>query len=324
MWISGEWYRVGVGGDELVGAQRRLGSPGSWAVVDLPARDSILWVARDGDRRGLRLHADPAVPELPGITGANGPECLTAAVGSAIADGPLLTRCPDEELPAAAETAVRGMVRPLAERGVPGIRLVADDSPRATAARSAVLDEARRAGIPVGGPPDPLDARVVVGGWPVAEQVLITQATDPAISGVYLAPWLGNGTLLGYSTGAIVVLNYDTSEGPPTEYVEALDRAGVRELASPAGFQRMAGGDRPPAADRSGSPLRGDRRVLADGSGPGHAGHADVHYRRLDPERPDDPGQRAADGRMTGTSSSRLSQQYVLMAWPFSRGLLLP
>lgn len=236
VWASGEGYRVGVGGARPVDAQRRPGSPGSWAVVDLPAGDSTLWVSRGGDRQGLRLHADPAVPALPGITGPRGPECLTAAVGSAIADGPPLTRCPDEDLSAAAETAVRGIVRSLDERGVPGIRLVADDSPRAAAARAAVLDEARRTGIPVGGPPDPLDARVVVGGWPMAEQVLITQQKDPAASGVYLAPWLGNGTLLGYSTGAVVALNYDTTEGTAAEYVAALDRAGIRELASPSGF----------------------------------------------------------------------------------------
>ena len=236
VWISSDGYTVGTSTAHLVPATTRPGSPGGWAVVDLPAGPSELWITHVGERTALRLDADPAVPALPAITGPNGPECLTAVVGSAIAGGPTPKSCPGERLDPADATALRGTIRSLADRGVPGIRLVTGDSARSAAAAAVVTTEAARAHIRVNGPADPNDARVVVSGWPEAEQALITQNRSPVNSGVYLAPWLANGTLLGYSTGAVVALNFDTTDDTARAYVDALDGRATRALASPAGY----------------------------------------------------------------------------------------
>ena len=236
VWISGDGYTVGTGTAEMVPAATRPGSPGGWAVVDLPAGPSALWVARGGERTPLRLDADPAVPALPGITGPNGPECLTAVVGSVIAGGPVPRICPSDQLGPAEVTALRGLVSSLAERGVPGIRLVTGDSARSAAAAEVVTAEAARDRIAVDGPAHRNDARVVVSGWSKAEETLLTQQHDPVGSGVYLAPWLANGTLLGYTTGAVVALNFDTTSDTPLAYVDALNSRGSRALAAPAGY----------------------------------------------------------------------------------------
>lgn len=100
---------------------------------------------------------------------------------------------------------------------------------------------------------------------------------------MYLAPWLGNGTLLGYSSGAVVVLNFDTTEGAAAEYIGALDRFATRELASPAGSAAwLAGSGRPqPAgptrlyaalAGLSLMGVQGDRHAV-HGSHPSSDGH---------------------------------------------------
>ncbi len=236
VWVDGEGYQVGVG-DALVAAQRRAGAPGAWALVDLPAGPTTLWVEHSGRRAALDVHPDATVPTtLPAITTAAGPECLSAVVGAALAGAVPPSRCPNQALTAADRTALRGMLRSIADRGVPGVRLVGGDSPRANAAERLVRREAARLNLPVDGVGHPLDARVVVGDWSAAERALATQARKPARSGVYLAPWLGNGTLLGYSSGAVVVLNYDTTAGPAAEYIAELDKYALRKLASPAGF----------------------------------------------------------------------------------------
>jgi hypothetical protein len=249
VWVDGEGYRVGTERDQLVAAERRPGAPGGWAVLDLRSGASMLWVEHAGHRASIALDAEPVVPELPGITTADGPECLSAVVGAVMAGAAPLGRCPDQALAAADRRALRGMIRSIADRHVPGIRLVGGDSPRADAAEALVRRQAHGLGLAVDGPPRRLDARVVVGDWSTAEQALIQQTRDPAGSGVYLAPWLANGTLLGYSSGAVVVLNYDTTQGPAAEYVADLDRFATRKLASPEGFAAwLAASGRPAPA----------------------------------------------------------------------------
>jgi hypothetical protein len=236
VWVDGDGYRVGTARDDLIPAERRPGAPGGWAVLDLRSGDSLLWIERAGRRASIALDAEPVVPELPAITTAGGPECLSAVVGAVMAGAAPVSRCPDQALGAVDRGALRGMIRSIAGRHVPGIRLVGGDSPRAHAAESLIRRQARRLGLVVDGTPRRLDARVVVGDWSTAERALIRQTRDPAGSGVYLAPWLANGTLLGYSSGAVVVLNYDTTQGAAAEYVADLDRFATRKLASPAGF----------------------------------------------------------------------------------------
>ncbi len=236
VWVSGDGYTVGTSATEMVPAAARPGSPGGWAVVDLPAGASAMWIARGGERTPLRLAASTAVPALPGITGPNGPECLAAVMGSVIADGPVPSRCPADELTSADATALRGLVGSLAERSVPGIRLITGDSARSAAAAEVITVAAAGDGLPVDGPAHPNDARVVVSGWSEAEETLLVQQRDPVSSGVYFAPWLANGTLLGYTTGAVVALNFDTTSDTPLAYVDALNRRGSRALASPAGY----------------------------------------------------------------------------------------
>ena len=244
IWVSAEGSKVGTSVEDLAPAERRPGAPGAWTVVDLPAGASKLWVAQGAHRQALLVNADASVPVLPGITGPQGPECLTAVIGGTIAGAPAPSTCPDQSLDRRDDAALRAMVRSLAGRTVPGIRLVGGDSPRAKAAAAAVKAEAKRNGIPVNSRPDDLDARVVVGSWEDAERALLVQRTsDPALSGVYLAPWHANGRLLGYSTGAVVVLGYDTTKGSAADYVAALDVEASRALASPAGFEAWLSAD---------------------------------------------------------------------------------
>lgn len=249
VWVDADGYLVGRAAGELVPVERRPGAPGGWAMVDLPSGPSTLWLEQGDDKASLVVDAASSVPPLPAITTAAGPECLSAVVGAVMAGAGPPSTCPDQTLSTEDRKALRGMLRSIAERGVPGIRLVGGDSPRADAAEAVVRQQAARLGLPVDGRPDPLDARVVVANWATAEQALITQTRDFAGSGVYLAPWLGNGTLLGYSSGAVVVLNYDTTAGAAAEYIAALDRFATRELASPAGFAAwLAGSGRPQPA----------------------------------------------------------------------------
>ena len=246
VWVEADGYRVGPAAGELVPAERRPGAPGAWATVELPAGPSTLWVEQGDRRAALVVDAVASVPVLAAITTAAGPECVSAVVGAVMAGAAPPAACPNQALAAEDRTALRLMLRSIAERGVPGIRLVGGDSPRADAAEAVVRQQAARLGLPLDGPRHPLDARVVVADWARAEQALITQTRDYAGSGVYLAPWLGNGTLLGYSSGAVVVLNYDTTEGAAAEYIAALDRFAARDLASPAGFAAwLAASDRP-------------------------------------------------------------------------------
>lgn len=235
VWMDTPDHRVGTD-DASRTLRRRPGAPGGWAVVDLPAGPSTLWVQRGESRASVLLNAAPSAGGVGELSAADGPECLSAVIGAAVANASPPAACPAAALAATERAVLRAMVRSLVDRQVPGLRLVTGDSPRAKAAERTVRRTAQRLGLRVDGPPDPLDARMVVGGWQAAEDALLTQAEDPAGSGVYLAPWLGNGTLLGYSTGALVALNYDTTEGPAADYIAALDRFGVRALASPAGF----------------------------------------------------------------------------------------
>lgn len=246
VWIDGDGYGVRSGNGTLVPAGRRLGAAGSWAVIDLPAGPSTLRIQR-GDAEGtVQLNAESSVPNLPALLTDGGPECLSAVVGATIAGAPPPARCPDQRFAPADRAAIRGMLRSIAERKVPGIRLVGGDTPRADAAERLVRREAGRLGLTVNGERAALDARVVVGDWAAAERTLERQVRDPAGSGVYLAPWLGNGKLLGYSSGAVVVLNYDTTAGAAAQYVAALDRFAVRTLASPAGFAAWLAATRRP------------------------------------------------------------------------------
>lgn len=278
VWVDGADLLVGAAGRDPVPAQRRPGAPGGWAVIDLPTGPSTLWVSRGERRAGIVVEPDSGVPALPGLTTAAGPECLSAIVGAAMVGAATPNRCPDQRLTAADRGSLRAMVRSIAERGVPGIRLIGGESPRASAAAAVVHRQAREVGLPVDAGRDPLDATVVVADWASAEHALIAQVRDPAGSGVYLAPWLANGTLLGYSSGAVVVLNYDTTEGAAADYVAALDAYAARELASPSGFTTwLAATGRPAPAGptRLYASLAGFSLMGADPAmhGGGQAGH---------------------------------------------------
>lgn len=94
VWVEAEGYLVGRAASELVAAERRPGAPGGWAMVDLPAGPSTLWVGQGDHKASLVVDAASSVPALPAITTAAGPECISAVVGAAMAGAGPPVACP--------------------------------------------------------------------------------------------------------------------------------------------------------------------------------------------------------------------------------------
>ncbi|MGH3978848.1 MAG: hypothetical protein ACRDRZ_07590, partial [Pseudonocardiaceae bacterium] len=248
--LSRDGYLVGTDPDRLVPAGRRPGAAGGWAVVDLPAGRSQLWVGNRTDRVPVRIEARDAAAPLPGVTGPDGPECLTAVLGGVTGGAGAAPRCPSEHLTAADADTVRRMVRFLAGRGIPGVRLVSDDSPRSIAATGVATRAAAESGTEVAGAPGPGSAVLLLSGWEGAERTLVEQARGATTnSGIFLAPWLATGPLLGHSTGAVTALDFDPGGGTAQRYLAALRSRGLTALASPAGFSVWLAAQHRTAAD---------------------------------------------------------------------------
>lgn len=239
--ISAAGVRVGTDPAHLVPATARPGTAGSWAVVDLPEGRSRLWVDDGTTRVPLRIEpvGDPAPASL---TGPDGPECLTAALGGFLGAGGA-PGCPADGLSAADAQTLRATVDFLGGRGM-SLHPVGDGSPRAAAAMAEVRAVADARGVRVDEIGDPASAVLVLGGWEQADRLVTAHAQGLAApGGVYLAPWLATAPLLGHGTGAISALSFDPRGTSSQRYLAALRSESVPALASPAGLAAWQGGD---------------------------------------------------------------------------------
>ncbi len=232
----------------------RPGASGGWAVVDLPpgatsltlrAGDAVVATPvrlGDASSAGARLGA--------AATGDDGPECASAALG-ALAAGvhAPLTACPADRLEPADQRDLRALTGFLADRGVPSVTLVADNSPRGVAAAAQVRQAAAARGLPVSGQPDGRGATLVVAGWSGAATALAEHARAqaagqssgrPADAGVYLAPWLLTAPVAGTPSGVSLPLRFDPRDVEGLRYAITLAALFPGEPPSAAGFERWA------------------------------------------------------------------------------------
>jgi hypothetical protein len=224
---------VGLSPTGSVPAGARAGTHGGWAVVTLPPGRSRLWVGHPGVRAAVRV--DTGGTPGPSLTGPDGPECASAALGALLAGSSApVTSCPADRLAAGDAAALRRTVAFLAGRGIRALRVTADASPRSRAAAGVVRAAAAAHGLR----PGTGGADVVVAGWDGADAALrrLLAGTVPP-GGVYLAPWLAAGRLLEYSSGAVVALGFDPYGLPAQQYVAALAGAFPGEAPSAAGYR---------------------------------------------------------------------------------------
>jgi hypothetical protein len=232
--VAGEHdgVRVGPNPGDLVGASPRPGAGGRWALVDLPAGAGELWVEHGGDRVPVDVDAGHGGTEMTAsIAGPDGPECVDAALGAALAGTRgRLGSCPADALSTADEASLRALVGALAKRAVHTLTIAADGSARSTAAAAVVHDAAEHHALTVAADPadpGPDGALVVVSGWAAATSTLADVAgrqragvSYPA--GTYLAPWLLAAPVLRAITGSVLPLRFDPRDAEPARYEVAL------------------------------------------------------------------------------------------------------
>lgn len=241
VYVGALGYRVGTDPEHLVDATVRRGASGGWAVIDLPAGRSQLWIGNDEHRVPLRLDAAGPANPLGALTGPDGPECLTAVVGGRTDDA-LPVRCPADVLADSDAATLRTLVGFLGGRGR-SVHPVVDGSPRSMAALAEVHKAAAERGVRVDEAAEPASAVLLLGGWEQADKLLVEHAGGAAApSGIYLAPWLATAPLLRYSTGAITALRFDPRGELAQRYLAALRARAVPALASPAGLAGWLGG----------------------------------------------------------------------------------
>jgi hypothetical protein len=224
-----------------VRAEARDGAPGHWAVVDLPAGAGELVVTSGAHRAVLRLRtgAEPAPADLvAGLTGPDGPECLSAVVGALVREGAdVPPACPAAALTDADAATLRSTVRFLADRDAPSLHVIEDGSLRSTAAAGVARDAAVAHGLPLADDVTTSGAVLVVAGWETGGRRLVDEALGlSTVFGTYTAPWLATGPVLGRQTGAVTALTVDPRNEPAQRYVADLRASGATGLASPAGL----------------------------------------------------------------------------------------
>lgn len=233
-------------GDRDVPFTARSGAPGGWALVDLPEGTTSITLTAGGLARAVPVDVGTDRTAPAGASGADGPECLSAAVGRILAGGdPAPGPCPSEGLDPADALALRGTVRALASQGAPGLAIAGDVSPRSRAAADVVRTAAGAAGLPVRPAPGPDDALVVVSGWQhaattVRDTARAAQTTPTALGGTYLAPWLLTGGVLGQSPGTLLPLDFGPQEQVPQRYVRTLAAVAPGSAPSLSGLRTWA------------------------------------------------------------------------------------
>jgi hypothetical protein len=246
--VDGPTGGVSVGSVE---AQPRAGASGLWAVVELPAGASTVWIEFDGRRASVDVDTGPGEPGPAGASGVDGPECASAALAAALAQpGRVLTSCPADSLSGPDEASLRSLVEFLAGRGVRSIAVEADGSARSGSAAAVVREAAEASGVPVGAG----GALVVVSGWAAADGMLAAVAKRQASQvsypdGTYLAPWLLNAPVVDATAGAVIALRFDPRDDDAVRYQLALAGPFHDQRPTSSGYQawRTAnGGGEPP------------------------------------------------------------------------------
>ncbi|SDH76951.1 hypothetical protein SAMN05192558_10342 [Actinokineospora alba] len=243
---AGNRLEVRVADGPAVPATPRAGAEGTWAEVDLPSGVGEVSVVSGGDSDTVEV--DPGTDAGPTqAAGVDGPECASAALGGLLAGRrEQLTRCPSDVLSTEDETALRKLVGFLGSRGVTGLTIRGDDSPRASQAAEAVRSAAAEAGLRIDPEPLPDNALVVVAGWSTAAAALTTAAAQQADApvfgyGLYLAPWLLNTPLATSVTTVSAPLRFDPREQLPVSYAIAVGNGFGGENPTVAGFDAWLG-----------------------------------------------------------------------------------
>ncbi|MGI5238463.1 hypothetical protein [Dactylosporangium sp. CA-139066] len=233
--FGAEDVQAGLDPGALTPARARPGTAGSWALVNLPAGRSRLWIARGGATGSLKLDTG-RTPSRADVTTDDGPECASAALGAVLAGSrERAGACPAQELTRDDAGALRAMVAFVAGRHAAAVSVVSDGSPRGAAARAVVESAARAAGLPVTGPGEhPL---FVLSGWAAADATLRdVGAGRVRAQGSYLAPWLLNGPLLTAPSAPLLPLRFDVHDSTPSGYLAALTAAFPGEAPTGVGY----------------------------------------------------------------------------------------
>ena len=261
-------FTVSAGG-AAVPVTPRAGAPGEWAVLDIPAGTDRITVTDDGAPATVPVDVGtaPAEPALArALAGPDGPECAGAMLGGLVAGSAraangaapvpvTLTECPSQRLTAADAGAVRDEVDFLAGRGITGLNLVADDSPRGRAAADLVRAEAGAKSLPVRGTGVVTDTLLVVSGWSEAVPALkdaVARSADEPAGGIVLAPWLLANGVVATAPSEVVALPFNPGESPARQYGATVAAVFPNEGPSTAGYLAWlrAGGPGAPLAQR--------------------------------------------------------------------------
>jgi hypothetical protein len=237
---------IGAGGAP-VSLASRLGAPGQWAVLDIPAGTPTLTVTGDGMTAGIPIDvgsapADPAVQRV--LAGPDGPECAGVALGALAAGRTPTQGCPSQRLTAKDADVLGDAVDFLAQRGITTLDLAADGSPRAVAAEALVRTDAAQRGLTIAAAPAADHTLFVVSGWSAgadALSALSLRAGDGAFGGVVLAPWLFSAPVLAATTSEVLPLTFDPRRNGPREYATTLAAAFPGETPSEGGYLAWTG-----------------------------------------------------------------------------------
>lgn len=239
----------------------RDGASGGWAVIDIPAGSSSLTVTADGVPGAVPISVGSKPTEgsdtltQQALVGPDGPECVSAALGALAAGAGVSGRpdvpgspgakCPSEELTGADAATLTDFVVFLRNRGVSGVTVVADDSPRSRAADQVVRAEAARRGLPISAVPSPTDGLMVLTGWTkAADTVRRANAkgpdAPPSAQGIFLAPWLLTPPVMTLSETSVLGLQFNPQDIDSLGYASTLVGVFPKETPSAAGYRAWA------------------------------------------------------------------------------------
>jgi hypothetical protein len=238
-------------GGVAVPVTARPGAPGGWAVLDIPAGVDQITVTADGSPATVPVDvgdtpADPALQRA--LTGADGPECASGLLGGLVAvstvgrtpaEANLAADCPSRALTAADSDALRDTVTFLAGRGITGLNLVSDGSPRGVAAADLVRVQAARTKLPVRPVGAPTDTLLVVSGWSAAVAALtdaVARSEDSPAGGIVLAPWLLASGVVAAAPSEVLPLTFNPGESPARQYGATVAAVFPGEGPSAAGY----------------------------------------------------------------------------------------
>lgn len=236
---AGSGLSVAAGGAQ-VRATPRAGAEGTWAEVRLPAGRSSLTVQRKGNRGSLDVDAGTARGPA-SASGADGPECASAALGTLAAGRRTeLTSCPSDSLDTQDAKALRAAVRFLISRHAGAIQTVGDDSPRSRQAETVVRKESAGK-IRITSAPEHDSALLVVSGWAAGSAQLRSAfgalANGSAyLYGFYLAPWLLNAPVVNSVPSASVPLRFDPRVPDSLEFSTTLEHLFGEENPSTSAY----------------------------------------------------------------------------------------